>query len=187
MNKRKANELNGATQYKWKLLEDKSRDIAIYEITRSTDKIPHTILLHQYSKCGPQQLFSDLFFSDDWDECRGKDGNVSDDVKFCIELWKLLGCEESTGESFQPKHIIHEMNRYPTVYRNTAENIMNIKYGCHSIEIHDEIDTTLPEKNKLVIPLTFDCTESDEEITNKIQLAMEVELLKTARKLNNID
>lgn len=161
-------------QYKWRMEPDYSRDLMVYEIWRSTDKVPHTIIIQQFSTFGHAQMFKDLFFSDDWDRERGNDGQVSDDIKFCCELWAELGLKEILGEEFQPKHIAHDSDRYPRVYRNTLENVMSIKYGCGHTEIIDTMDYEHIENAErettatTVIPLTFNIDETEDEMYKKL-------------------
>ena len=165
---------NTTMQYSWKSKDDPSRDLRIYEITRNDNKKPFTVVLRSFSKVGDKQLFSDLFWSDDWDEVRGKDGTVSDDIKFCIGLWKELGLEDVHG-AFHPKHIEHDLDRFPIVYRNTLENVMSAQFGqgCgHSIVVDDK-DHVQTDTSHPVIPLVFDCSESEEEVNRKIFNSMQ--------------
>jgi len=171
--KRSAQETNiGLAQYKWQFQQDTTRDIGVYEITRSTDTVPHTVLIHRFSTRGPRQLFSDIFYSDDWDADRGNSGiGASDDVRFLCELWKELGLKEQTGEDFQPKHVteFQEPDRYPTVYRNALENVMTIKYGCgHTDIVHDVAVPDNSTSNNKVIPLVFDINDSQEVMMEKV-------------------
>ncbi len=158
----------GITQYKWAFDQDKSRNIKIFEITRSTDPVPFTVLIHDYTTRGDKQLFSDLFFSDEWDECRGEDGQVSDDVRFCIQLWRDLGLTELLGEDFHPKHIEHDTDRWPTVYRNTMENVMSRKYGCGHSQVIIGHSTEYVDDGIIRVPLNLTVGESDESIIDKI-------------------
>ena len=158
-------------QYKWQFKEDKTRDLGIHEIIRLNDgkEEPFTVIIHGYSKVGDKQLFPDLFYSDDWDLGRSADV-ISDDVQFCIHLWKQLGLEKEHGP-FHPKHIVHDLDRSPIVYRNTLDNVMNIKYGCGHSQF---VDTTNPvtKSSPHVIPLNFTVGESDESIYDKIAKGM---------------
>lgn len=168
------------TQYKWRRKDDVTRNICVYEITRSTDQIPFTVLIHDYTTRGDIQLFSDLFWSDDWDEERGKDGQVSDDVKFCIQLWKDLGLKIKTGEDFQPKHIVHDLERFPTVYRNTLENVMNIRYGCGHTKVFDNMNcmyvNSTQEGNIIRVPVKLDVNMTDEQVETTIKNAIDKKL-----------
>ena len=179
--KRSAQETNiGLAQYKWQFRQDTTRDIGVYEITRSTDTVPHTVLIHAFSARGPRQLFSDIFYSDDWDSDRGKSGlGASDDIRFLCELWKELGLKEQTGEDFAPKHVVQESDRYPTIYRNTLENVMNIKYGCgHTDIIHDVSGDAGSTSNRVVVPLVFDINDSDDVMMEKVQQGMKEAMQK---------
>jgi hypothetical protein len=153
-------------QYKWQFKQDKSRNFGIHEIIRLDGDIqePVTVIIYNYSKTGDKQLFPDLFYSDDWDEGRRCDV-ISDDVQFCIRLWKQLGLEKEHGP-FHPRHIEHDTDRSPIIYRNTMENVMNRKFGCGHSQFMDTIEESSPHSE--VIPLTFDISESDESIYNKI-------------------
>ncbi len=123
------------TQYSWCFQEDKTRDIGIFEITRSTTTTPYTVLIHNYSKTGPIQLFSDIFYAPSWDINRGEDGVVSEDVCFLIGLWDELGLLKEKGEAFHPKHITYEPDRYPTVYRKCITDVMAQLYGNGMVDI----------------------------------------------------
>lgn len=166
------------TKYKWRFQEDNTRDLKVYEIQKDDGKKPFTVVLRRYSEGGDKQLFSDLFWSDDWDEKRGNDGTVSDDVKFCISLWKKLGLEAQYG-SFHPKHIEHDLDRFPIVYRNTLENVMSLQFGkgCgHSIEVEDGWTDVKQDPNPTVIPLVFNCNESEEQVQKTIFNAIQKSL-----------
>lgn len=126
-----------SAQYSWRFEEDKTRDLGIYEIIKSTCEFPYTVLIHNYSKAGPKQLFSDIFYAPSWDESRGADGKVSDDICFLIGLWEELGLMELMGEPFHPRHINCDDGRYPTVYRKGMIDVMAQLYGTGIV------DTTL--------------------------------------------
>ncbi len=121
-------------QYAWKFREDKTRDMGMFEITRSTSPQPYTVLIHQYSQVGPIRLFSDIFYAKTWDENRGNDGEVSPDICFLIELWVELGLFAETGEHYHPKHIYHDPDRHPIVYRKGIEDVMAHLYGTGIVE-----------------------------------------------------
>ena len=159
--------INVKMEYKWQFKQDKSRDLGIHEIIRRDGQVeePFTVIIYNYSKVGDKQLFPDLFYSDDWDVGRS-DKHISDDVKFCINLWKQLGLEVEHGP-FHPKHIVHDLSRSPIVYRNTMENVMNRKYGCGHTDFLDE-PNPVTESSPHVIPLNFTVGESDESICQKI-------------------
>ena len=146
--------------YSWQFKEDKSRDFGIHEIKRGDD--PFTVIITQFSKVGHKQLFSDLFYSDDWDE--GRSDIPSNDVKFCIKLWNHLGLDKEHGP-FHPRHIEHSLDRSPLVYRNTLENVMNIKYGCgHTQFVTNVIESSSPH----VVKLDISFQDSEETIFEKI-------------------
>lgn len=130
------------TRYSWRFAQDETRDLGIYEIQREKYidmngnieaklELPFTVIITDFSKKGKKQLFSDIFFSEDWDILRGTDGFISDDVQFCINLWKEFGLDKELGEDFQPKHINHDdILRRPLLFRNSFEKVMSEKYGC---------------------------------------------------------
>ncbi len=165
-------------EYTWQFKEDKSRDFGIHEVVRkvptksvvSYREEPFTVIIAKYSKFGDKQFFSDIFYSDDWDE--GRSDVPSDDVKFCIKLWAYLGLDKEHGP-FHPKHIEHSLDRCPLVYRNTMDNVMNRKYGCgHSQFVggHNEFDGSheIEASSPHVIKLDLTIGESDDSIYEKI-------------------
>jgi hypothetical protein len=162
--KRSAQEAAVPSKYKWRFEHDEKRDVAAYEITRDTDTVPHTVLVFQYMKTGPIALFSDIFYSDDWDSDRGAHGVVSDDIRFLCELWRELGLKDKLGEDFQPKHIAPDPNRAPIVYRNTLESVMAQKFGCS----HRVLEGGSSDPKAKVIPLVFDVNDSDDVVQQKI-------------------
>ena len=118
------------TMYKYRFVEDETRDLVVYEISRDTEnEKPYVIIVHNFHEKNHSQMFSDLFQFNSWDEKRGKNG-VSEDVEFCINMWKELGLVELLGEEFQPKHIEVDLTRRASKFRNTLENVMYEKYGC---------------------------------------------------------
>jgi len=140
--------------YSWRFKDDVSRNIRVYEIRRryfkkssgshDDSERPFTVIIYDYTDVRDKKLFSDLFYSDDWDTTRGSDGNVSNDVKFCCELWREFGLDKLYGD-FSPAHIEHDLTRAPPkVYRNTLENVMSDQYGCHSW-------TENPNKKRLIL------------------------------------
>lgn len=115
------------TFYSWRRLEDKSRDLGMFEIRRAygvdpdhldTSEKPFTVLLYNFSKVGPRGLFNDIFYSNDWNETRS-------DVDFLVGMWKELGLE---GE-FHLDKVEHNLWKAPIVYRNTIENVMAKRFG----------------------------------------------------------
>ena len=160
-------------EYTWQFKEDKSRDFGIHEVVRRVPtsnayvftKEPFTVIVAQFSKVGHKQFFSDLFYSDDWDE--GRSDIPSDDVKFCIMLWNHLGLDKEHGP-FHPKHIEHSLDRTPIVYRNTMDNVMNRKYGCGHSQFLGPIAEEIEASSPHVIKLDLTVGESDESIYNKI-------------------
>lgn len=128
-------ELVAQTGYAHRWIYDKHRDVAAHEIRKSTCDVPYTVLIYHFSKIGHRSLFSDLYYTDSWDENRGSDGRASDDVIFCINLWKELGLEESVGEPFHPKFIEHDLSRYPMIYRRSLEEVMERTFGSREINI----------------------------------------------------
>lgn len=163
------------TKYSWKFEDDKIRDLRVYEIRKSTTAKPYTVLIHQYSKIGDRQLFNDLFWCDSWDEKRGAEG-VSDDVQFCICLWKELGLENILGP-FLPKHIEHDLQRSPIVYREFLENVMARRYGKGLIDTTSAVCDFHPTEGvrKLEINLDTRMSLSDSErlILDTIRRAVE--------------
>jgi hypothetical protein len=162
-----------ATQYRWRSRDDFSRDLCIYEITRSTDTFSFVVMIFQYSKVGDYQLFHDLFSDPSWDIHRGTDGQVSDDVKFCIGLWEELGLVGKYG-SLQPIHIKPDPSRSPTVFHNTLENIMNMKYGCGHVKFEET--PPLEYTPSKVVPLVLDVRMSDLEVEEAIMKGIEKSL-----------
>lgn len=163
-------------QYAWRYETDASRDLVMVEIRRKVDgEEPFTVLLHHFSECGFAQLFSDLFYSDDWDVGRGANGETSSDIRFLIGLWREFGLEEENGP-FHPKHINLAMDRYPLVYRRCLEDVMSQKYGCGHSEIIEELCPTNPitESSPHVVKLDFDINDSDEQIEQKIKHGFEL-------------
>ena len=162
-------------QYAWRYDQDATRDLVMVEIRRNDGEEPFTVLLHHFSECGFKQLFSDLFYSDDWDVGRGANGETSSDIRFLIGLWKELGLEEEEGEPFHPKHINLAMDRYPLVYRRDLESVMAQKYGCGHSEIIDELCPVNPiTASSPVVKLAFDMGDSDEVIEQKIKAGFEL-------------
>ena len=158
--------------YTWKRIDDHSRNLSAYEIKRTKDTLPYTILIHDYLTNGDEQLFSDLFYCQSWDERRGLDGECSDDVKFCMALWRELGLYEKHGEDFQPKHIVHDLNRSPKIYRRPVEQVLEQRYGNKPVETCLCCGTydCKRESTTNVIPLNLTMNDTDEDIANKIQL-----------------
>jgi hypothetical protein len=165
----------GTVQFRWAFEHDKGRNVKGFEVWRSTDSVPHTVLIHDYDKRGDKQFFSDIFWSDDWDASRGAEG-VTDEIKFLCQLWQDLGLKEIEGEDFQPKHVVFEHDRFPTVYRNTLENVMAQQFGCgHSRELTQAEMEEEPVQQPYVdpadiirIPLVFNGTESYDELASVV-------------------
>ena len=115
--------------YNYRFSIDTSRDLCVYEIQRDCEgEAPYTVIVPNFREKGHKQLFSDIFWCDSWDLGRGNNG-PSSDVKFLICLWRELGLVEEMGEEFQPKHVVHDLDRYPHVYRRSLESVMNQRFG----------------------------------------------------------
>ena len=140
------------TKYAWRFKADETRDLGIFEIRRSfyrgilpngdnqwdETEAPFTVVIYKYREQGDAFLFRSLFYCDDWDKLRGADGKISDDIQFCCELWEDLGLKRTFGQ-FSPPHIQWNTdNAPPIIYRNTMENVMNIKYGCGHTDIFEK-------------------------------------------------
>lgn len=164
--------MTSETEYFWKFKTDESRNFGIHEITRINGdrREPFTVIIYNYSDVGDKQLFPDLFYSDDWDEGRSA-SVISSDVKFCIHLWKYLGLEEKYGV-FHPRHIEHDLDRSPIVYRNTMENVMNRKFGCGHSRFENAVKETPVANDTATIKLDLTVGESDESIYEKIATGM---------------
>lgn len=162
--------------YTWRRIDDHSRNLCAYEIQRANDKLPYTILIFNYTTIGDKQLFSDLFYASSWDERRGLDNEVSDDVKFCMSLWRELGLYDRYGEDFQPKHIEHDLDRVPQVYRKSIEQVFAKRFGTGEVETCEccaSYNCKREESQPIVIPLNLDIHDTDEEVANKIIESME--------------
>jgi hypothetical protein len=127
-------EITTRTGYLHRCVYDKTRNVAVHEIKKSTSDLPYTVIIYEFSRYGHRNLFNDLYWADSWDETRGSDGKASDDVIFCINLWKELGLEEQWGP-FHPKMIEHDLARWPTVYRRGLEEVMGRVFGTSELEI----------------------------------------------------
>jgi hypothetical protein len=160
------------TMYKYRYEIDKRRNVCVFEIMKDTHVDPFTILIFKFKEVGFLPIFSDLFYSKHWDERRGKDGKVSSDIQFLINLWRELGMVEKIGSEYKPEHMIeHDLERYPSVYRRSLEDVMNRKFGSREITVVE--DTSIPvnecsRKSKLV-KLNFDISDTDLEIEHKIK------------------
>ncbi len=159
--------------YSWRRVDDYTRNVCAYEIKRSNTFLPYTVVIYNYSDTGDKQLFSDLFYSQSWDERRGLDGELSDDVMFCIRLWRELGMYEKTGEDFQPKHIEHDLDRVPKIYRRNVDQVMQ-----HLFSPGKEIETceccasfNCKRNVSRVVPINLTYQDSNEQIAEKIQEA----------------
>lgn len=149
------------TEYSWRRKDDFSRDLCVYEITKSTQKVPFTVIIFHYSERGDAPLFPALFWSNDWDEGRGLDGNVTDDVQFCISFWKHLGLEKVHGP-FKPCHIEHDLTcTPPSIYRNTLEKVMDLRFG---------------NGNVVTIPLDLSINMSEQDVEAAIMKGIEKSL-----------
>ncbi len=115
-------------KYSARFIDADKVDIRVFEIKKSNVTLPWTIIVFDHSKVGDRQMFSDIFYSSDWDEKRGEDGFVSDDIKFCIGYWKELGLDKLHG-NFSPSHVQFDEKRIPAVYRKDAEEVIMKKFG----------------------------------------------------------
>lgn len=132
-------------EYSWRFKDDVSRNIRVYEITRTyvyekgrpvTNK-PFTVILYDYPTVRDKKLFSDLFFSDEWGR--------NTDVNFCAELWKEFGLEDLHGP-FTQEQIEHDLTRAPPkIYRDTIENVMDTRFG------NQPLDMVKSKKSKIIL------------------------------------
>lgn len=96
-------------------------DTYLYEVTRSPEELPFTVLLEDFSKYGHRQFFCDIFVSREWD--KGREIFKSSDVEFCFWLWDYLGLNEQFGP-FTPSQINNSLSlNPPKVYRKTIYEV----------------------------------------------------------------
>lgn len=169
MNKRKLNQDEHKPRYSFRLKEDVTRNLCVYEIIREGD-LPYTVIVQNFAEVGHRQLFNDIFFCDSWDPSRGQGDTVGYDIQFLINLWSQLELDKETGESLHPKHIIQDPLRFPFIYRRSMEDVMNRKYGSCNIDIIETVDEQQQSLSEpIVVPLTFDIKDTDTDIEEKIK------------------
>lgn len=99
-------------------------DIMIYEIKRPMTPIPYSVFVYNFSLCGHQQMFRDLFTVPSWASPLNLEEQAAD-IEFCNMLWKGLGLKEK----FSPSSVVPSPSRLPSIYRRDVYSVLLNKYG----------------------------------------------------------
>lgn len=109
-------------EYSFRFVEDDSRDIALFEVTKPFTDRPYTTIIRQYSKKGKEPMFTSFFICPSWGVC-------NHDIVFLKKLWKHLDMpgELDVNEKLK-EHVARCQPDYPggpeaepEVYRSSIE------------------------------------------------------------------